>query len=559
MPARRVIIIGLDGADDYIIRKLISSGRCPHIADIASNGFYGPVLSTIPPLTPPAWTTMLTGLNPGRHGVYDFIQPAGDGRFVVTNASRRLGATLFDRCLSQDAGVIDLFVPFTFPPPDDGGIHISGLGTPSVESDFIRPHSLRDQLLDKYPGLREIDPCAGKQLDTLASSLESEIEMKSAIAEGLMDSHDWRTCMVVFNATDLAQHFYLRYFDDAHPHYDSSSEVYSNVIADIYSQCDEFIGRCMEKVGDDGMIAIVSDHGCQPLTSSIAKDSLLKDILQSAGLLKIKQRVDDDRPSRGAETVHRGIHAVKKYTPHKLRHAFNIMFGGAKERISKSLEAVPFGDDIDWDSTRAFVGPGSYGVGVYVNLRGRFPGGIVEPGAEAESVKDEILNAIRALKLPDGRPLAAFAAKCDEIYWGGVMNSAADVIVLFNEPDVEFSGARLGEGIFLHQPEKRPGTDLTWSGTHSLRGIFGLWGKGVAHGVLPDSASLTDVAPTILHMIGLKVPDNIDGNIILEADREGRDPVYITDEGEICMTGKGLTLEQERDVYEKLKSVGYFH
>ena len=87
-----------------------------------------------------------------------------------------------------------------------------------------------------------------------------------------------------------------------------------------------------------------------------------------------------------------------------------ILFGGAKERISKSLEAVPFGDDIDWNSTKAFVGPGSYGVGAYVNLHGYFPNGTVEPGAEEESVKDEIIKAIGGLKLPDGRNLAAFAA-----------------------------------------------------------------------------------------------------------------------------------------------------
>lgn len=560
MPARRVIIIGLDGADDYILRKLISGGYCPNISNIVSNGFFGSILSTIPPLTPPAWNTMLTGLNPGRHGVFDFVQPVDDGRFVVANTSSRMGASIFDVCLSQDTPVIDLFVPFTFPPPDDGGIHISGLGTPSAESDFIRPHSLRDSLLGKYPGLQEMDLCAGKQLDTLAEALESEIAMKSALAVDLMDNHEWHVCMVVFNATDLAQHFYLRYFDEAHPHYDEASpESYGRVIRNVYKLCDEFIGRCMARVGDDGMVALVSDHGCQPLTSSIAKDSLLKDILQSAGLLRIEHRVDDDRPSKGAEAVHRGIHAIKKYTPHGIRHAFNVLFGGAKERISKSLEAVPFGDGIDWNSTKAFAGPGSYGVGAYVNLKGRFPNGTVEPGAEEESVKDEIIKAIGGLKLPDGRNLAAFAAKREDVYWGEGVRFAPDVIVLFNEPKERFSGADLANGIYLPAPETRPGTDLVWSGTHSLRGIFGLWGKGVAKGGMPENASLADVSPTILHLAGLKVPDDIDGRVISEADAEGREPVYVTDEGETCTGRKTLTPEQEKDIYEKLKSVGYFH
>ena len=182
MPARRAIVIGLDGADEYILAKLISDGTCPHIADLITNGSFGRALSTVPPLTPPARTSMLTGLNPGRHGIFDFIQPADDGRFVVANASRRLGSTIFSHFLGQSAPVIDLFVPFTFPPPDDGGIHISGLGTPSAESDFIRPHSIRDELLGKFEDLREMDLCKDRTLFSLPLSLESEIDMKSALA-----------------------------------------------------------------------------------------------------------------------------------------------------------------------------------------------------------------------------------------------------------------------------------------------------------------------------------------------------------------------------------------
>ena len=560
MPAGRVIIIGLDGADERILSKLITAGSCPHIASFVSNGFYGKVLSTVPPLTPPAWTTMLTGLNPGRHAIFDFVQPAEDGRFVMTNASRRRGRTIFDYCLRQGAGVIDLFVPFTYPPPDDGAVHISGLGTPSGESDFIRPHAIRDEMLAKYPALKQMDLCESRTLFSLPVTLDSEIQMKSALAMELMGRQEWRIAMVVFNATDLAQHFYLKYFDEGHPNYDPSSpRTHGKVIANVYKFCDEFVGRCIGMVGDDGIVALVSDHGCQPLTSSIAKDTLLKDILQAAGLLKIIRRHDDDRPSKGAEVAHKGIHTIKRKTPHWVRHAFNVLFGGARARISRALEAVPFGDEIDWGNTKAFVGPGAYGVCIYVNLKGRFPHGSVEPGGEEESVKDKVLKAVGNLKLPDGRPLAAYIAKANEIYWGDALGLGPDVVVLFNEPGAAFSGAELADGVHLGPPQTRPGSDLVWSGTHAVNGVFGLWGKGVAKGNMPGGVTLADVAPTILHLMGLKVPSGLDGHVIMEADSEGREPVYVTAEGEICKTSGGLSPGEEKDIYENLKSVGYLH
>jgi predicted AlkP superfamily phosphohydrolase/phosphomutase len=236
-----------------------------------------------------------------------------------------------------------------------------------------------------------------------------------------------------------------------------------------------------------------------------------------------------------------------------------VLFGGAKEKVSKALEAVPFGDDIDWSSTKAFVGPGSYGVGIYVNTRGRFPNGIVEPGGEEESVKDRILEIVKSLRLPDGAPLAAYASKREDIFWGEMMHLAPDIVCLFAEPGEAFDGARIADGIFLPGPEKRAGTELVWSGTHSLRGIFGLWGNGIARGRVADNASLADVSPTILHLMGLSIAEGLDGKVMREADSEGREPLYVTEEGEACAASKGLTPEQEKDIYEKLKSVGYFH
>src|SRR3569832_2836857 len=69
----KVVVFGVDGATFNVMRPLIEKGRLPHLAKLIKNGVSGPLQSTVPPVTAPAWVSFMTGVNPGRHGIFHFV------------------------------------------------------------------------------------------------------------------------------------------------------------------------------------------------------------------------------------------------------------------------------------------------------------------------------------------------------------------------------------------------------------------------------------------------------------------------------------------------------
>jgi predicted AlkP superfamily phosphohydrolase/phosphomutase len=145
-PDFRVLIVGLDGATFDLMLPWIEEGCLPNLARILRSGSKSPLESTIPPITPCAWSSFMTGKNPGKHGLFDFIEPHGEHGFRFTNASFRDGETLWG-CLSRHGrrvGVVN--VPMTFPPEPVNGFLISGLDTPHELSPFMYPVEIRSDL-----------------------------------------------------------------------------------------------------------------------------------------------------------------------------------------------------------------------------------------------------------------------------------------------------------------------------------------------------------------------------------------------------------------------------
>ncbi|HDS31197.1 MAG TPA: hypothetical protein ENN67_09155, partial [Firmicutes bacterium] len=373
---KRLVIIGLDGASFNYLDPILESGSLPNFKEFFTNGVRAKCLSTIPPLTPPAWSTMMTGVNPGKHGIFDFLQPDSGGLFRMMDASFRARKSFLDHADENGIRTISLLVPYTFPPnPDNKGVAVSGLGTPSAESDFIRPHSLRDKILSKFPFLKGTDPTKGESIDSLHKSLLNNTEQTALLAKFAMDEMpDWGICFTVFQATDLIPHFYCRYFDKTHPDYeaDNDSEIarYRDSLATIYRSIDSFLGDCMEIISrDGGWVILVSDHGSQPLMGAIGKDAFLTKFLQDEGYLKAGSvsRAGKTAKAGAGSVANRLLYIAKRYTPHRMRDFINRMMGSRKAEIESALTAIPFLENIDWKKTKAFCAPGGYGSGVYIN------------------------------------------------------------------------------------------------------------------------------------------------------------------------------------------------
>ncbi len=205
--------------------------------------------------------------------------------------------------------------------------------------------------------------------------------------------------------------------------------------------------------------------------------------------------------------------------------------------------------DVDWSRTTA------YSIGyigeVHINLKGREPQGIVNPGEEYERVRDDVINSLRELKLQDGTPLVEHIWKKEEIYRGAHLAEAPDILFLpRNLETIAFGDFEFGSNRVI---EKSFGV----SSSHRMNGIFVASGDGVKNAGEFSGASLIDLAPTILHLMGLPVPTDMDGRVLTEALTDTRAVEYGgTSEGSAA-TRDGYSEEEEKEVIERLADLGY--
>ncbi len=517
---------------------------------------------------------MMTGVNPGKHGIFDFLQPDSGGAFRISDARFRKRKTFLDHAGENDIRTISLLVPYTFPPdPDTKGLVVSGLGTPSAESDFIRPHSSRDSLLRDFPFLHDVDPTKGQSIETLHENLLKQTEMTvELVRRAISDLPDWGILFTVFQATDLIPHFYSEFFDPDHPDYDAGSgtntKAYRDSLLKIYEAIDPFVGESLDLIEKEGgWVILVSDHGSQPLVSAIGKDAFLTKWLEEEGYLVTggdKGRGSQAARAKMGSLANRLLYLVKKHTPHGIRDAVNRLLGKRKDDLVGKITAIPFLEDIVWEETRAFCAPGGYGVGLYINREGDFPHGIVQKGGEYYKLRDEIKAGLESLEIVKGVPLFGRVLAREEALWGPAVDLAPDLFLLWREDRrLKDNNYRLADGRALDPPERKSESRLTWCGTHRIEGLFGIAGEGVKKSLsLSNIPNLADILPTVNYLSDIEIPGDIDGRIIEEAFEsdflDSRKPKFGRPEEPVSREFEQISDESEKMI-DLLEGLGYLN
>jgi len=617
---KRAVILGFDGMDPELTERFIAEGRLPNLAKLRERGTFRKLATTYPAISPVAWSTFMTGVNPGKHNIYDFL--ARDlGNYLPYLSSAEIKAPKRSLKIGKyniplggprikgmrrgipfwhwlgEAGIFCsvLRVPVTFPPEKFSGVLLSGMCVPDLKgsqgtfclcttrtsSDKFREGGVRvpvertrSSYVSYVPGpenplgggsgeeLRvkfEIRPDPGKNQARLTVDSETftlkvgeysqwiplkfkagvgfsahgicrfylkeifpEVEVYVtpvnidpgrpdlpishpvtysiylekmfgpyatlglaedtwALNENVLDdeaflaqcysNHEDRErmlfdalektqqglCACVFDTTDRVQHMFWRYLEENHP---AAREVprsqRPNVIQDLYGRMDELIGRVMKQIDDQTLLMIVSDHGFK----SFARCVNLNAWLHQAGYLALNEG---------------------------------------------KTESGDWFDDVDWSRTRAYT----MGLnGLYLNLKGREREGIVEPGVEAESLKDELRRNLDGLVDPaSGRVGITGVFDCDAVYAGPYMENAPDLIVGYGD------GYRASWDSVMGKVTSQMFEDnlKAWSGDHCID-------PRLVPGVLfcnqkisDEKPAIVDVAPTLLKLFGLALPRYLDG------------------------------------------------
>jgi predicted AlkP superfamily phosphohydrolase/phosphomutase len=530
-------------------------------------GAYGSLHSTIPPMTAPAWTSFMTGKNPGKHGLYDWIHRRHDSYGVSpVTAAHCQDPTLWSLLSSAGRRACVINVPMTFPPSAVKGVMISGLPAPSTQVTITYPPHLLDEveasvgeyLLYPDPGQAYSDSGVDAFLDKLYRTTETRLR----VLDYLRAREDWDFTMMVLNGTDTVQHAMWKYMSADHPlHQADKYEKYGDAILRYFQYVDRALDRIVTGLDDGATLVIMSDHGFGPFHKFIH----LNNWLRQQGWLQIKTS-----PWAKAKSGLFGL----GFTP---MGVYNLLMrlglGAFKREVVRGRGQgllrrlfLSF-DDVDWQRTVAYS-LGNVGQ-ISLNVLGREPQGCVEPGEQYESLRDEIIDRLCQLQDPEtGERVVEAAYRREEVYWGRNTERAADIV--FIPTRLEYFG--FGEYEFgSHEIVERVERGI--SGTHRLNGMVLFWGPASSVGVHLADAQIIDLAPTILRMMGEPVPKDMDGKVLTEALSEayagGGDSKGMPSAGKVLpeytpaqdavdiAIADDLTEEDKELIADRLRGLGY--
>lgn len=493
--ADRLLIIGLDGATFAILDPLLDTGRMPNLKRFMTDGVWGVLESTQPPITPAAWTTFMTGKGPGRHGILDFETYDATTHTLTFNSTYEIREkTLWQLLSEKGLRVGSLNVPMTYPPKPVNGFMISGFETPSIDAQFTWPPELKDEIFRVIPSYDYRTNWRRTALGRLAQLKDNLDYIANSFEQGARltrycgDKFGWDVLMTVFKLVDNLQHKAWKYLD---PRTSGRYPQEADLAARCFTRLDDVLGDVFAYGHAHGAtILIMSDHGHGSLDGKAQPNRLLA----QWGYLALRSPWEQARTRAG--------------------HWWHRLTKGRVTRFEQGSRGIERDLAVDWTRTRACVmHAGIYGY-LYINLKGRGPLGIVDP-ADYEALRDELAERFRnaTVRHPDGHttPIFVEVHRAEELYRCSREDNP-------NLPDLMLV-PHPGFAVIRKIRGRRP---VRWcdpkrlEGTHRGEGILALGGPNVRSGVRVD-ANIVDITPTALAALGLRVPVDMEGRVIREA------------------------------------------
>ncbi len=526
-----VLVIGLDGATFDLLEPWLAAGHLPTLARLVAQGSSGPLQSTLPPVTAPAWATFMTGKNPGKHNVFDFFRAHSPDldRPEMVNMGDVQARPFWDYLSAAGRRVGILNVPLTYPPTPVNGFIVPGLLSPdegqtTYPADFLRPYhpTLGPYRLVPHRLYRP------EQTAAFVAELQAVTATQIQYALRMAQDHPVDFLMVHFLATDIAQHKLWRYLDETHPWYEPvSGQQFGTAVRDIFAQIDAGLSQLLTILPSDLTMLVMSDHGFGPQQQIMNLNILLIE----AGFMRLKPE---------AAVKWRDWLARHKWWANPAARLFRLL---GRERLLSFA-------DVDWAQTQAYA-RGHMGQ-VYLNVQGREPQGIVSP-ADYTAVREQIAALLTSWRHPaDGRIPVTAVIPGEAAASGPYATAGPDLHVIID-----------GYRTLAHPLFAADGRILTaqpWgdSGSHRREGVLIVQGPEVRHGRIAN-ARLEDIAPTILHLLGVPVAEDMDGRVLttLFTDAFQRHPVTYQSPLEINDSPGGLTAAMQATVEEHLRGLGY--
>ncbi|MEO6807831.1 MAG: alkaline phosphatase family protein [Isosphaeraceae bacterium] len=460
--ASKVVIIGLDCAEPTLVFDQYAD-RLPNLTKLRERGSWGTLRSSDPPITVPAWMSMMSSKDPGTLGYYGFRNRADRSYEKMTTATSLAvhEPLLWDYLGQAGKQVIMVGVPQTYPPRAVNGLLVTDFLTPSIESQYTFPTNLKAEIArlpDVHPYEFDVSDFRTPDKSKIRDSLIRMTDKRFALARHLLTTKPWDFFMMVEMGTDRVHHAFWQYMDPRHHRY-VPGNPFETVIPDYYVHVDGQIGRLLEVLPDDAHVLVVSDHGGQCMEGGI----LLNEWLVKQGYLV--------------------LHEYPK-TPSRLE-----------------------GLKVDWSRTTAWGSGGYYGR-LFLNVKGREPQGLIAP-EDYEATRDRLIAELEALGDPDGKPIGTRVLKPEDLYKTVRGAAPPDLFIYFGDLRWRSVGT-IGTGQ-IHTFENDTGPD---DANHAPEGMLIATGPGIPASGPISGMQLMDVTPTVLQLFGLKIPADLQGHAL---------------------------------------------
>jgi predicted AlkP superfamily phosphohydrolase/phosphomutase len=440
----RVVVLGLDGVGAPLIEALTDGGVMPRLAALRKQGTFGRMTSSLPTISNVSWAGFMTGVNPGKHGIYGFTELRRDSyALFFPNYGHVRAPTLWDVLGAHGKTSIVLNVPGTYPAKDIAGVLVSGFVAVDLGR-AVRPAS-ELAVLRRHGYAIDVDYVdADQRPDAFFAECFAALAARRRTFEHYLATPDWDCFIGVITETDRLHHYFW------HVWADPTHRLHQRFL-DFYAAIDATLGACLDRIDDAAPVFVVADHGHTAIEAECHPNAWLR----AEGLLRFATA-----------------------TP-------------------KSLT------ELDPSSQVLVLDPGR----IYLNLKGRFAGGVVRPGAEAEALLAHVSAGLLAITYasaeggPVRRPVKAVYRR-EEIYDGPQLEHAPDAVA-HGHDGFDLKGAFTRTELFGRS---------ALTGMHTYDDALFCVNRP---GIPTETLAITDLAPTIAALLGCRPATPMDGRVLV--------------------------------------------
>ena len=538
----KVFLLGLDGMTSRVIMPYVEKNFLPNFKKVMDNGVSGILRSTIPPVTAPAWASLVTGKTPMKHGVFEFRQLTGYETTFITKNSSSTAEPIWD-ILSRNGKTVNILnVPLTYPPDKVNGVMVSGMMTPNIRTDFTFPKEIKQDIFKLIPDYRiDIETrefLSSCNKDALLKQVFKITHDRRKLMHYFLDKQSWDLFFITLVGPDRIQHFMWEDVMAMHPE-----------CVRYYSLLDDVLGDILQRMDSDSLLFIVSDHGFDATKKAFA----INKFLEETSLLHLRKNKKAKHKSKKTKTGRTVLFLIgllakmkllrlKKYLPPTLLNSLKNRF----------WSIVSGKNEVDWQKTKVF----SFLLhDIRVNLKGREPLGSVEP-QDYDKLCDKVRDALLKVRDPEtGENIVQNVFKGSELYpTDQTVDNKPDLIFVLNNGYNAYYDL-VADGILTDTKSTGP----IYSAYHDMDGLLLAYGHNVEN--IKTNADIYDIVPTILYCLGLPIPKDIDGRVLTEVMNPEfvvKNKIRFETSTEYNPSQKNkLTKEEEEELERQLKNLGY--